>query len=162
MVLRDYIKSANRWQIWGKNYHDKAGKYYLETSKGSLTIATFLLSFIGVFLEVNKTGIISCIDKALLGAGFILLTCSVVLGIYSLTELNKFLNHAGDYYESLSENLNRWMLKKHKTKGKTYPKEIFKGLKFERESGNKLAYLQLYTLGAGFLCIATYFFLLLF
>lgn len=162
MILLDFAKTSERWQEWGKYYHDKAEKYYLEIDKTALAIATFLLGFIGIFLQVSDPTCLKINQKILLGSGFIFISISVIFGIIQLMSLNKFLNNAGDYYEELSERLIAWMQKNGRKSGVKYPKEIYKGLKLQINSDNKTSYLQLYSLIGGFLCIVGYLILFLF
>jgi hypothetical protein len=156
MILLDYIKTSDRWQKWGKYYHDKAEKYYLEVSKSALTIATFLLGFVGIFFQINNPVCMSWYEKTLLGLSFILISTSAIVGIFIFMGLNKFLNNAGDYYEELSERLVNQMLKNNKKNGAKYPKEIYKGLKLNIAASNNLSYVQLFTLIGGYVCITIY------
>ena len=158
----DYIRTARRWQRWGHKYHNEATKYYAESNKTALTIGTFLLGFIGIFLQIGNIKIESFCNKYFLSVGFVSLMISTLLGLFLFREMNGFLNKAGDYYEKISGNLYRWILKHKKAYGAEYPKEIYKGAKLTIQSDNKLWSAQLISLGIGFIGVTIYFFLRLF
>jgi len=155
----DYLKSAERWQRYGENYHDEGRVYYAELNKIALTIGTFLLGFMGIFIQIGDVKAEPFYNKLLLGSGFISLTASIVLGLFLFRMMNEFLNRSGDYYEQLSENLHLWMVKNNKNYGQKYPKEIYKGIELKIQASNKLSTAQLLLLGAGFVCVVIYFFL---
>ncbi|NCO98391.1 hypothetical protein GW864_04480 [bacterium] len=158
----DYLKSAERWQRYGENYHDEARVYYAELNKTALTIGTFLLGFIGIFIQIGDVKTEPLFNKLLLGSGFIFSTISIILGFFLFIMMNKFLNRSGDYYEQLSENLHLWMVKNKINYGQEYPKEIWRGFKLTIQTGDKLSYAQLSFLGLAFAGVAGYFFLHLF
>lgn len=155
----DFLKSAERWQRYGETYHDEARVYYAELNKTALTIGTFLLGFIGIFIQLGDVKAEPLLNKLLLAGGFLTLTASVVLGLFVFKMMNEFLNRSGDYYEQLSENLNLWMVKNNENYGQEYPEEIYKGIKLQVQGDNKLSNTQLILLGIGFICVAAYFFL---
>lgn len=158
----DYLKTAERWRRYGKDYHDESRTYYAESNKTTLTIGTFLLGFIGILLQIGNLEAEPLYNKLFLSLGFTSLIISTVLGLFLFRKINEFLNDAGDYYEKLSENLHLWMLKHKRESGVEYPKEIYQGLKLKIESDNRLWNAQLVFLGTGFVSVALYFFLHLF
>lgn len=155
----DFIKSAERWQRYGETYHDEARSYYAELNKTALTIATFLLGFMGIFIQIGDVKVEPDCNKLILIFGFILLALSVVLGLLVFKMMNEFLNYSGDYYEQLSENLHLWMVKTGKNYGLEYPKEIYKGINLTTKSSNALSIFQLIFLGLGFVLVTIYFLL---
>lgn len=158
----DYLKSAERWQRYGEHYIDEARKTYMEQAKATLTLATFLLGFIGIFLQIGNVGQENICQKLFLSASFVFLTISVALGIVMFIKINTFLNKAGTYYEKLSENLHLWMIKNKQASGQEYPKSIFKGIELDNEMNSKISHAQLIFLGMGYLSVAVYFYLILF
>lgn len=157
----NYQKSAERWRRYGENYHDEARIYYAELNKTALTIGTFLIGFVGIFIQIGNVQVESLLNKILLGGGFIFLTVSVILGIFIFKMMNQFLNDSGDYYEKLSENMNLWMLKNGKNCGQKYPDEIYQEIELKNQANNQLSIIQLSLLGIGFVCVSVYFILLL-
>lgn len=157
-----YIKSAERWQRYGETYHDEARTYYVELNKSCLTIATFLIGFIGVFLQLNPVTTESVFNKILLTVAFVCPTISIAFGIMLFFQVNKFLNRAGDYYETLSERLHLWIIKHKQETGENYPEEVFQGLKLKEGANATLSYVQLAFLTLGFLSICLYFVLHIF
>jgi len=155
----DFLKSAERWQRYGETYHDEARSYYAELNRTALTIATFLLGFIGIFIQLGDVKTEADCNRLILILGFISLTTSVVFGVLVFKMMNEFLNRSGDYYEQLSENLHLWMVRSGKNYGQKYPKEIYKGIKLTIKGSNTLSNIQLISLGLGFVFVATYFFL---
>lgn len=154
-----YIKSAERWQRYGEAYHDEARSYYAEINKACLTIATFLIGFIGIFLQIGSINTSSLLNKLLITIAFVCPVISISFGIYLFYEVNKFMNRAGDYYEKLSDRFHSWILEHKQETGDEYPSEIFKGLTLKEGMNAKLSYVQLILLGVGFLSIALYFIL---
>ncbi len=152
-----YVKSAERWQRYGEEYHQEARQYYGEVNKTALTLATFLLGFIGVFLQLHKDVPVPTFEKTLLIISFIALIISVIAGLRIFIMMNEFLNKSGDYYEELSENLHEWMLKNLQDYGPEYPTDIYTHDEVEYQAGNTASYVQLGTLAAGFVSIAVYF-----
>lgn len=155
----DFLKSAERWQRYGETYHDEARSYYTELNRTALTIATFLLGFIGIFIQVGEVKTEPDCNKLILILGFISLTLSVVFGLLVFKMMNEFLNRSGDYYEQLSENLHLWMVRTGKNYDQEYPKEIYKGIDVTIKGSNRLSNAQLVLLGVGFICVAAYFLL---
>lgn len=155
----DFLKSAERWQRYGDTYHDEARSYYTELNRTSLTVATFLLGFIGIFIQIGDVKTEPDSNKLILIFGFISLTLSVISGLLVFKMLNEFLNRSGDYYEQLSQNLHLWMVRAGKNYGPEYPREIYKGIKLTIKGNNTLSYVQLISLGMGFVFVAIYFFL---
>ena len=155
----DFLKSAERWQRYGETYHDEARSYYAELNRTALTIATFLLGFIGIFIQVGDVKTEPDCNKLILIFGFVSLTLSVVFGLLVFKMMNEFLNRSGDYYEQLSENLHLWMVRTGKSYDQGYPKEIYKGIKLIIKGNNALSNAQLISLGLGFVFVAIYFFL---
>lgn len=155
----DFLKSAERWQRYGETYHDEARSYYAELNRTALTIATFFLGFMGIFIQIGDVKAEPDCNKLVLILGFISLTTSVVFGILVFKMMNEFLNRSGDYYEQLSENLHLWMVRSGKNYGQTYPKEIYKGIKLTIKGSNILSNIQLVSLGLGFVFVSIYFFL---
>jgi hypothetical protein len=157
-----YIKSAERWQGYGETYHDEARTYYVELNKACLTIATFLIGFIGIFLQISPINTIPLFNKILLTIAFVCPVVSIVFGVLLFFQVNKFLNRAGDYYEKLSERLHLWMIKHKQETGDEYPKEVFQGLTLKEGVNATLSYIQLTFLALGFLSISFYFILRIF
>lgn len=157
-----YTKSAERWQKYGETYRNEARTYYVELNKSCLTIATFLIGFVGVFLQLNHVAYEPIFHRLLLTVAFICPTISIAFGIIMFFQANKFLNRAGNYYEQLSENMHLWILETGNNCGKEYPKEIFQGLKLEEKASALLSYAQLTFLATGFLGICLYFILQIF
>ena len=155
----DFLKSAERWQRYGETYHDEARSYYAELNRTALTISTFLLGFIGIFIQVGDVKTEPDCNKLILIFGFVSLTLSVVFGLLVFKMMNEFLNRSGDYYEQLSENLHLWMVRTGKNYDQEYPKEIYKGIKLIIKGSNALSNVQLIFLGLGFVFVAMYFFL---
>lgn len=155
----DFLKSAERWQRYGETYHGEARSYYAELNRTALTIATFLLGFIGIFIQVGEVKIEPDYNKLILILGFVSLTLSVVFGLLVFKMMNEFLNRSGDYYEQLSENLHLWMVRTGKNYDQEYPKEIYKGIDVTIKGSNRLSNAQLVLLGVGFICVAAYFLL---
>ncbi len=155
----DYIKSAERWQRYGETYHDEARVYYSDINKACLTIATFLIGFIGVFLQLKPINTDLLINKIIILIAFISLVASIGFGIYLIYRSNKFLNRAGDYYETLSERLHLWISSHNQHTGMEYPKEIYKGITLNEGLNATLSYVQIGFLAFGFLCIFFYLFL---
>jgi len=155
--LLDYGESAKRWQNYGVTYLNEARSYFSEVNRTVLTIGTFLLGFIGIFIQVGDMGSESDLNKFLLIASFISITLSIVLGVWIFVKMNIFLNRSGSHYERLSERLSMWMIKNNRNSGKKYPKEIFKGKRLVRQPSNNVQYLQFSFLSLGFIFIAIYF-----
>jgi|GEM_PF-7026957 len=155
----DFLKSAERWQRFGETYHDEARSYYAELNRTALTIATFLLGFIGIFIQIGDIKTEPNFNKLILIFGFVSLALSVVLGLLVFKMMNEFLNHSGDYYEQLSKNLHLWMVRTGKNYDQKYPKEIYKEMEITIKGSNKLSNTQLVLLGVGFICVAFYFLL---
>lgn len=154
-----YVKSAERWQRYGETYHDEARTYYTEINKTCLTIATFLIGFIGIFLQIGSVNTSPLFNKILLTVAFVFPVISIAVGVYLFFQANKFLNHAGDYYEILSERLHLWIIKNKQEAGDEYPSEIYKGIALKEGMNATLSYIQLIFLAIGFVSIASYFIL---
>lgn len=155
----DFLKSAERWQRYGETYHDEARSYYAELNRTALTIATFLLGFIGIFIQIGDIKTEPNYSKLILIFGFVSLTLSVVFGLFVFKMMNEFLNRSGDYYEQLSENLNLWIVRTGRDCDQKYPKEIYKGIEITIKGSNKLSNIQLILLAVGFICVAVHFLL---
>lgn len=161
MTLIDYIKSAERWQRYGEHYHDEGVTYYAELNRAVLTISTFLLGFIGIFLQIGNIEEEAICGKLLIATGFFSLVISIIFGLCLFRYMNDFLNKAGDYYEQLSSNLYEWMFN-NKESGPSYPEEIYKGLKLEIQGNNRLSNFQLLFFCVGLIAVTVYFIFRLF
>ncbi|MFA5770653.1 MAG: hypothetical protein WC894_04140 [Patescibacteria group bacterium] len=158
----DYIKSAERWQEYGKNYHKDGSIYYAEGNKTALTITTFLIGFIGVFLQLGNVFNGPLLGKILISISLISALISAVSGLLLFRRMNEFLNKAGSYYEKLSENLFLWMFRNKKEYGDEYPKEIYKGLELEPELKTILSDIQLGAIIVAFFTVTIFFLSMLF
>ena len=154
----DFVKSAERWQRYGEEYHNKAGDYLIELNRALLTVNIFLLGFVGIFLQLDN----SCIDvnfkRIVLSIAFISLMVSITLGLIIFIKINRLLNRAGDYYEELCDRLFTYVLRENVNSGDQYPKEIYKNLKLENKFDNKTLIFELIFLGLGFSSIIFYLF----
>lgn len=153
-----YIKSAERWQEYGKNYHKEGSIYYAEGNKTALTITAFLIGFIGVFLQLGNVLNGSMLGKILIFISLISALTSAITGLL-FRKMNEFLNKAGTYYEKLSENLFLWMFRNKKEYGDQYPKEIYKGIELEPELKTTLSDIQLGSIIVAFFTITIFFYI---
>lgn len=154
----DFVKSAKRWQRYEKEYYDKAGNYFIELNKSLLTINTFFLGFIGIFLQIKNDSLDINFKKIVLGIAIFCLFISICIGIIYFIKINCFLNNAGDYYEKLSSRLFNYILKKNINYGDQYPKEIYKNIKLNGEVNHWFLIFELIFLGLGFSSIIFYLF----
>jgi len=90
----DYIKSAERWQEYGKNYHKDGSIYYAEGNKTALTITTFLIGFIGIFLQLGNVFNGPLLGKILISISLISALISAISGLLLFRRMNEFLNKA--------------------------------------------------------------------
>ncbi len=157
-----FIKSAERWQRYGEAYHDEARAHYVELNKACLTISTFLIGFIGVFLQLGSINTAPLFNKILLVIAFVCPIISIIFGVLLFFQINKLLNSAGDYYEKLSERLHIWIIQHKQETAEDYPKEIFQGLTLKEGENGTLSYIQLTFLALGVLSISLYFILRIF
>lgn len=139
----DYVKSAERWQEYGRNYHKDGSIYYAEGIKALLTVTTFLVGFVGVILQLGNVLNGSIQSKVLIMIVLIASLISAISGILLFRKMNEFLNNAGSYYERLSENLFQWIFKNPEVHGDEYPKEIYTGIQLKPELKNTLSDVQL-------------------
>lgn len=158
----DYVKSAERWQEYGRDYHKDASIYYAEGIKALLTVATFLVGFIGVILQLGNLLNGPMYGKILIAISLISSLISAISGILLLRKTNEFFNKAGDYYEKLSESLFIWLFKNKTEFGNEYPKEIYTGNQLKPELKNILSDIQLGSIIIAFISIIVYFFIFLF
>ena len=152
----DYVKSAERWQEYGRNYHREGVVYYAEGNKTALAIATILIGFIGVSLQFGDLLHGPLYRKILIFIAFISSLVTAITGLLLFTKMNEFLNKAGDYYERLSENLFHWMFKNKTNYGDKYPKEIYKGINLEVTMNNIFSHVQTGSVIVAFICITIY------
>lgn len=153
-----YIKSAERWQRYGEDYHEEARKSFAEVNKSALTVATLMFGFIGIFLQNPSVANQSLSLKMWISASVIFLLISLLSGIALLFASNTFLNLAGDYYEKLSERMHLWVVNHDIATGSDYPKEVFKGLALSFQMNNVLSWAQLIFLVFSVICTLGYFF----
>lgn len=161
-VKLSYQKSAERWQRYSEEYFNEARQYYLETNKTILNISTFLLGFIGIFIQIGNFETSLFLGKLLITAGFIFSTFSVLITLYIIRSMNCFLNKSGENYQQLSENMINWMLENNNSIGSEYPKKIYDGVNIQYKFNHVVSKFQLPTLGLGFICVAAYFMTILF
>lgn len=161
-VNLNFSKTAERWQRYGEDYLSEARSYFLEINKTVLTVSTFLLGFIGIFIQIGDLKTATLLSKLLITGGFVFSVFSTIITLYVVVSMNCFLNKSGDDYQQLSENLANWMLKNNKSIGSKYPKEIYKGIKMKYQADIFLSKFQFPVLGLGFICIAVYFLTVIF
>jgi hypothetical protein len=157
----NFVKMADRWKKYGVSYQNEARRYWLEINKTCLTISIFVLGFVGIFLQIGDISNEPSLNKILIGVGFITQIISIGFGITTVIKMNHFINTAADYYEMLSEKLNKWMLINRKGSGSVEPSEVLENMQLPIWNNNWLTIVQIVTLAIGLLSIFIYFTILL-
>lgn len=158
----DFNKTAERWRRLSEDYLEEARAYFSDVNKSALTVGTFLLGFMGVFIQLGDIQTSPLHERVVLAVAFILTTGSLLLGLWVFRKSNQFLNRSGRNYEKMSERLSDWMLRNGRGSDPKYPDEIYKGLDLTTDSGGALSNSQLLSLGLGFCVLVAYFFLRVF
>jgi len=120
----DFKASAERWQRYSEEYLKEARLYYKDITKSLLTIATFLLGFNMLWLQMSDVKNFSCLQTTLFIITLINLFLSIFFGLWTFVKVNKYLNEVGRYYEKKSEKMNEHILKTGESFGESYPSEI--------------------------------------
>lgn len=160
--LLDYKKTAERWQRYGEEYHHEARTYLIEVSKIALTLASVLFGFLGVFLQAENIKISPVEVKIILSISLLLLATSILPGILLFIKTHRFLNRAGDYYETTSANLFKFMIDNNVRGGFEYPPEVNQNLTIEYHMKPTLLDIQLINLATAIFTSMVAFILYLF
>lgn len=117
----DFSKTVERWRKYSEQYFKDGRFLFIDCIKLFLTIATFLIGFsiIGLQLVLDE---FTLFQKASFLISILSLLFSVIFGLWALLNTNSFLNRAGDHYEKKAEKLNDYMLKTGESTGENYPK----------------------------------------
>lgn len=122
MAELDFKASADRWKRYSYDYLLESRSLYYESLKTTMTIATFLIGFNVIWLQIDPNS--SILVKAILTLSTLSLTVSLLFGRKVLHRAVKFLNKSADAYENKSEALNTYMLKSKKSTGGSYPSQV--------------------------------------
>jgi len=123
MIGIDYKSAAKRWKRYGEEYFSEGRKYYFQGINLSMQISTFLLGFNVLWFQVNPNSVTQTV-KILLTCNMGFLIISLCLGVWSVLQLNSFMNETGTKYEDMSDRMSLYMVDTGKSVGKDYPKSI--------------------------------------
>ncbi len=145
----DYEKSLKRFKDLGDEYYREGRKIFINASDDLIKSAIFLLGFVGLWFsfKLNKNNSL----KWLFIFGIMSVVASLLFGLWSKLESNKFFNKWGDLFFIKHQKLYHYMKDTGKRSGEELPEHLWMS---EEEKLNDSFFpwqtkLQIYLLGIG-------------
>lgn len=146
----DYKKSLERFRNLGDKYYEKGGEVFFDISDNLMKVSIFALGFIGIWLSISSNNKDSDL-KVWLIFGIVLLSSSLLFGLWIKFRSNEFFNQWGDLYFTKHEKLYHYMKNTGKDSGEMLPEYIWKAEenKLNQHFSPWQFKVQIYLLGAG-------------
>lgn len=124
MSFLDLGSTSSRWRRYSEEYLNEARLHFVEVVKSAITVATFIIGFNVIWLQLSKDNEANILTKVLFLSALLCMVVSIIFGIGTLLGANNFLNDVGDDYYDRAEKLNKHILATGSSHAREFPNDI--------------------------------------